>query len=84
MGRHRNIDSFHLQIYTLCPKHLVRDNLDILLIFKQDFTNLKHTYYDHVNTDMSFKEFCDMCCFCWNSRPYGCLLIDKTSNIDKQ
>ncbi|MBP1528840.1 MAG: hypothetical protein H9Q65_06335, partial [Spiroplasma ixodetis] len=79
MGRHRNIDSFYLlQTYTSCPKHLVRDNLNMLLIFKQDFMNLKHIYHDHVNTDMNFKEFCDMCCFCWNSKSHGCLLIDKT------
>lgn len=83
MGRHKNIDSFYLlQTYTSCPKHLIRDNVNMLLIFKQDFMNLKHIYHDHVNTDMTFNEFCEMCAFCWKDRPFGCLLIDKTRDID--
>jgi len=33
-------------------KYLICDNL--LILFKQDGTNLKYVYNDHVNTDMSF------------------------------
>ena len=65
MGHHKNVDSFYLtQTYTRVPKHLVRDNANLLVLFKQDFTNLKHIYHDHVNTDMSFDKFCEMCQHC--------------------
>ncbi|KAL7298968.1 hypothetical protein TKK_0008068 [Trichogramma kaykai] len=61
MGRHKNVDSFYLcQSYAHVPKHLVRDNVNLLVIFRQDDVDLRHIYNDHVNTDMSypvFKEF---------------------------
>lgn len=62
MGRHNNVDSFYLgQSYTRIPKHLIRDNTNFLIVFKQDDMNLKHIYMDHVNTDMSFDEFRKLC-----------------------
>jgi len=61
MGRHKNVDSFYLaQTYTPIPKHLVRDNANSIVLFKQDFINIKHVYYDQVNTDMTFNKFCGM------------------------
>jgi len=34
MGRHKNIDSFYLcQTYTHIPKHLIRDNANMIIIF---------------------------------------------------
>jgi len=58
MGRHSNVDCFYLcQTYAKIPKHLIRDNANLLILFKQDCTNLKHVYNDHVNTDMSYDEF---------------------------
>ncbi|KYN28024.1 hypothetical protein ALC57_02564, partial [Trachymyrmex cornetzi] len=44
------------QTYARIPKHLIRDNANLLILFKQDGTNLKHVYNDHVNTDMSYDE----------------------------
>jgi len=83
MGRHKNVDSFYLaQTYTRIPKHLVRDNANLLVLFRQDFTNLKHIYYDHVNTDMSFNKFCEMCQHCWNLSNYNCIVIDKTRDLN--
>ena len=29
-------------------------------MFKQDDTNLKHVYNDHVNTDMSYEDFYEL------------------------
>ena len=55
IGRHENIDCFYLcQTYARIPKHLVRDNVNLLVLFKQDEMNLRHMYADHVNTDMSY------------------------------
>lgn len=83
MGRHKNVDSFYLaQTYTRIPKHLVRDNANLLILFKQDFTNLKHIYYDHVNTDMNFTKFCEICQHCWNISNYTCMVIDKTKDLN--
>lgn len=77
MGRHNNIDSFYLcQTYTHIPKHLIRDNANFLIVFKQDNMNLKHIYNDHVNSDMDFNHFYKICCECWLDR-YGFLVIDK-------
>ena len=82
MGRHRDVDSFYLcQTYTRIPKHLVRDNANFLILFRQDEMNLKHIYDDHVNTDMNFNKFREICSSCWTDK-YGFLVIDKDSDIN--
>lgn len=76
-GRHRNTDCFYLcQTYTSIPKQLCRDNANLLVIFPQDMTNLKHIYDDHVNVDMCFQNFRELCAFCWKDK-YGFVVIDK-------
>ena len=83
MGRHKNIDSFYLaQTYSRIPKHLIRDNASLIILFKQDFVNVKHVYHDHVNTDMTFNQFCEMCKQCWSCSNYSCLVIDKASELN--
>ncbi|KAL7287168.1 hypothetical protein TKK_0018602 [Trichogramma kaykai] len=78
MGRHKNVDSFYLcQSYAHVPKHLVRDNVNLLVIFRQDDVNLRHIYNDHVNTDMSYPVFKELCASCWNSDHHSFLVIDK-------
>lgn len=83
MGRHSHVDCFYLsQSYARIPKHLIRDNVNLLILFKQDVMNLRHVYDDHVNTDMTFETFKKLCSNCWQ-RKYGFLVIDKdcsTSN----
>lgn len=82
-GRHSSVDSFYLcQTYSRVPKQLIRDNANLLVLFRQDELNLRHVYDDHVNTDMSFDEFKDMCALCWRNDKYGFLVIDKDSDID--
>lgn len=83
MGRHNAIDSFYLcQTYSKIPKQLVRDNANMLILFKQDDTNLRHVYDDHVNTDMSINTFKDICSECWKEK-YGFLVIVKDCDIHK-
>ena len=44
-GRHKNVDSFYLcRTYRRTPKHLLRDNANMLILFKQDELNLRHIY----------------------------------------
>jgi len=83
MGRHNKIDCFYLnQTYSKIPKELVRDNANVLILFKQDDMNLKHIYEDHVNTDMTFDIFKNICTDCWTDK-YGFLVIVKDNEIHK-
>lgn len=83
MGRHKSVDSFYLcQSYTRVPKHLIRDNANLIILFKQDGTNLRNAFEDHVSTDMTFEQFKLMCSECWDGK-YGFLVIDKDSDVDK-
>ncbi|EZA55096.1 hypothetical protein X777_05351, partial [Ooceraea biroi] len=82
MGRHSRVDCFYLcQTYVRIPKHLIRDNANLLILFKQDDMNLKHVYNDHVNTDMTYDDFCALCRACWQ-RKYGFVVIDKDSPLE--
>lgn len=83
MGRHQKVDVFYLtQTYTRVPKHLIRDNANFIILFKQDGLNMRHVYDDHVNTDMTFTQFQNMCALCWNSSDYGFLVIDKDNKMN--
>lgn len=83
MGRHRRLDCFYLcQTYSKIPKQLVRDNANLILLFKQDELNLRHAYDDHVNTDMSWNQFKDICRECWKQK-YTFLTIDKERGLNK-
>lgn len=82
MGRHKDVDSFYLcQTYSRIPKHLIRDNANIIIIFKQDETNMKHVYSDHVGTDMSYEMFRKICQECWKDK-YGFLTISKDDGLN--
>lgn len=82
-GRHKELDCFYLtQSYICIPRHLIRCNINFLLIFKQDELNLKHIYDEHVSCpDLSFSSFKNMCDICWNE-PFGYLVIDKSREIN--
>ena len=83
MGRHKDIDSFYLcQTYTRVPKHLVRDNANILIVFKQDELNLIHIFSDHVGSDIRFDDFYTICRECWKDK-YSFLLINKNGEIQR-
>lgn len=83
MGRHKFIDTFFIsQTYMRCPKHLIRDNSNYLILFKQDDINLKHIYEEHVSTDMTFEYFKNFCNNCWGQGKYSFVVIDKDSNIN--
>ena len=83
MRRHNNIDVFYLcQSYSKIPKQLIRDNTNLLIIFRQDELNLKHVYTDHVNTYMSFDTFKEICNKVWTGGKYQFLVVDKESEIN--
>lgn len=81
MGRHNNIDTFYLgQTYSKIPKQLIRDNCNFVILFKQDDLNLRHIYNDHVNTDMTFEKFKNLCAKACAEK-HGFLVIDKDSDV---
>lgn len=83
MGRHNNIDSFYIcQTYSRVPKQLVRDNANLIVLFKQDERNMRHVFNDHVNTDMSFDTFKNVCTEAWRESKYGFLVVNKDSDIN--
>lgn len=84
MGRHYMVDCCYLcQTYSRIPKQLVRDNANFLVIFKQDETNLRHIYDDHVNTDMSLAKFKDLCTQCWSFGNFSFISIDKDRGLNE-
>lgn len=84
LGRHRNIDCFYLtQTYTRVSKHLIRDNCNFLVLFRQDDMNLKHVYSDMgVACDMKFSEFREFCLDCWREK-YGFAVISLDNEANK-
>lgn len=81
MGRHNHIDSIYIgQTYSKIPKQLIRDNVNFLIVFKQDERNLKHIYNDHVGPDMTFEKFREVCGEAWKGK-YGFLVIDKERSM---
>lgn len=82
MGRHKGIDAIYLcQTYTKIPKQLIRDNCNLIVIFRQDDLNLKHIFDEHVTPDLSFDQFKNFCSECWKDK-YGCLVIVKDFNVN--
>lgn len=85
MGRHKNIDSFYLaQTYSRVPKQLVRDNANLLILFKQDEMNLRHVFNDHVTPDMSFDKLKQLCALAWKEEEgHGFVVVAKDYPINK-
>lgn len=83
LGRHRNIDCFYLtQTYARVSKHLIRDNCNFLILFRQDDMNLRHVYNDMgVACDMNFEKFKQFCLECWREK-YGFAVIDLDSDVN--
>lgn len=83
LGRHRNIDCFYLtQTYTRVSKHMIRDNCNLLILFKQDDLNLKHVFDDMgIVCDMKFAEFKIFCLTCWKEK-FGFVVIDLDSDVN--
>lgn len=84
LGRHYHVDSFYLtQTYSRVGKQLIRDNANLLILFRQDETNLKHIYKDFsVGCDMTFPDFMKMCQRCWSDK-FGFVVLDMDSEPNK-
>jgi Poxvirus A32 protein len=79
-GRHNNISCFYLsQTYSKIPKQLIRDNVNYIILFTQDKTNLKHIFNDHIN-DIEFDTLKKYCSESWKEQ-FGFFVIDKERDI---
>jgi hypothetical protein len=83
MGRHKCVDCFYLcQSYAKVPKHLIRDNANVIILFKQDELNLRHVYSDHISPDITFQQFLAVCNVIWNEN-FSFLVIDKECKLNE-
>lgn len=83
MGRHKNIDCFNLsQTYSKVPKQLIRDNCNLLIIFKQDDINLKHIFNEHVSSDIGWPQFKKICLDIWKDN-HTFLVINKDCELNR-
>lgn len=81
-GRHRDCDIIFLtQSYSRVQKLLIRDNCNLIILFKQDDLNLKHVYNDHVSCDMTYDKFKQFCAACWNADKYGFVVISTDDDL---
>ncbi|KAJ8885721.1 hypothetical protein PR048_011919 [Dryococelus australis] len=54
MGRHSCVDCVYLrQTFSRIPKQMLRDNANVLVLFRMDNMNLQDAYDDQVNMDMT-------------------------------
>lgn len=83
MGRHYGTDAIYLtQTFTKINKHLIRDNCNFIILFKQDDMNLRHVYNDYnISCDMPFEKFREFCHACWREK-YGFVTIDLDSDAN--
>ena len=86
-GRHSNVDCFYLaQNYFKLPRQTIRENANFICLFPQDLKNLNHIFNDHVTSDMTKKEFRQLCKTAWEKQ-HEFVIIDlgsknTTANIE--
>ena len=79
-GRHGNADCFYLcQSFYKIPKRVIRENANLIILFRQDMRNLRQLYDAYVSCDMPFKQFLFFIEHCWNKSDYSFAVLDLTS-----
>ena len=79
-GRHEDLDVYYIsQSYFALPRQNIRNNSDILILFKQTLRDVQSMYYDIGAYDMIYNEFKEMCHKAWDEK-YNYLCIDITKN----
>ena len=79
-GRHEDLDVYYSsQSYFALPRQSIRNNSDILILFKQTLRDVQSMYYDIGAYDMKYDEFKEMCHKAWDEK-YNYLCIDMTKN----
>ena len=77
-GRHKNISCVYLsQSYGKVDMQVIRNNVNLLCIFRQNEHYTKRIYQDFVGSDMTFEQFETLCKTCWDV-DYGFLTLNVT------
>ena len=83
-GRHNNCDTWFIsQNYFRLPRHTIRENANLIILFPQDSKNLSHIHADHCDDDMTFIEFKKFCRDVWGDAKHNFVTIDLTSDKHK-
>ena len=78
-GRHSNVDCFYLaQNYFKLPRQTIREYANFICRFPQDLKNFNHIFHDHFGSDMTKKEFRQLCKTAWEKQ-HGFVIIDLSS-----
>lgn len=78
-GRHNNFNVFYLcqSLYKL-PKHGIRENANVYVLFPLNLKTLKSFYDEYVGNDMDYNEFKNFCKKAWRKN-YGYVVINTWS-----
>ena len=84
-GRHENLDVYYIsQSYFALPRQSIRNNSDILILFKQTLRDVQSMYYDIGAYDMNYDEFKLMCHKAWDKKcNYICINVTRNRNEGK-
>ena len=84
-GRQNNCDTFYIsQSYFRLPRHTVRENANLIILFPQDAKNLQHIYADHCEGDMSLEQFKRFCRTVWDEDEHGFIALDLSGEKKKK
>ena len=79
-GRHNNCDTLYIsQNYFALPRHSVRENSNLIILFPQNNKSVQHIHQDHC-TDLPFEEFKALCEDIWKDK-FNFLTIDLSSSL---
>ena len=75
------IVSIFLKTISSCRVKKIKENANFICLFLQDLKNLNNIFDVHVGSDMTKKEFRQLCKTAWEKQ-HGFLIIDTTVNIE--
>ena len=83
-GRHVNFNCWYLaQNYFRLPRTTIRENSNVIILFRQDSKNLQHIHADHC-TDISLQQFKAFCNQVWATKhQFVTIVLDLPTNSGK-
>ena len=82
-GRHSNCDCFYIsQNYFKLDRQTIRENSNLIILFRQNPKNLQHIHADHCG-ELSFQAFKDFCNLVW-SKPYNFVTLDLSNSSERK
>ena len=80
-GRHNNIDIYYIaQSYFRLPKNTIRNNSNIIFLFKQTLRDIILLFHDIAGLDMNSDEWKQLCHKAWEN-DFDYLQIDRFAKI---